>query len=504
MLTTVIVCALLINFSFTITREIIGLTNGAAQAFYSALDMNNSKNNLNYRLKAAFFEPAEKAGGQTAVSDVTAHSLERIPGNSLSEIAVNGFGIIAILLIASFVFIAAGVLFLYRTVSLLFALVLSPLAFVAPVVPKFENRSSQYWNWLIQQSLFAPAVMFCFILVYAIAAPGSVTLPQGALTIAGFDLIKSAAIISFIKFILIAGTLLGSLLVAKAMGAAGVGVANKIAHGTMNYLGAGSAGLARVAGGQKAIDFARRKAGQAGEAIQTSDSIAAKALRFMPGGKRVGAALGAQARGQVADYEKSLANLSSNALKRRMSMGTISALEKAAITNVLAGRGDLKPGTGLKEGMVTGGAIPTLQQISGDAKKIEKLDWQYATNPTERAGAVPNIKPENIEKLKANEYFDGAASSQNVRQAMYSGFHGGHMDSIISHPDPNVNRQFFANLRNDLVRTVNPNTGTPFKNSVSDLVTYLTDARIGIKGNRLAGWAQSQVGENMLKANGFS
>ncbi len=117
----------------------------------------------------------------------------------------------------AYIILAIAVLFLIRIITLLFIVIVSPLGFLASVVPGVKKFGDEWWDKLFAQSFFAPVSLF-FLWV-------SLTLMQNmkdAMTINGvsydFTDPTNARLIFYIFSIIL---LYGSLWAAKKMGAFG-------------------------------------------------------------------------------------------------------------------------------------------------------------------------------------------------------------------------------------------------------------------------------------------
>ncbi|MFH1170338.1 MAG: type IV secretion system protein [Candidatus Vogelbacteria bacterium] len=288
-----IIVALLVNFSMFFTRVIIDVSNVTANQFYTSAAQGTTPSKIvdgqtvagapdvttalmkgNSVFKTVF-EPAKEFSGPENPDGqpVSAGSL------SWTNIIGGTFGGVALILVASFVFLAGAVLFILRSLRLLFLIILSPFAFFFFILPKTEKYTTQWWEALVSDALFAPAFL---IMIYI------VTKISGEIGNLG-----SAADNSVISFMLLIGLLLGALIVAKKLGAMGASKVSSIGK----KLGAFGAG-ALVGGG---LGFAgRHTIGRLGNAIGESDRMAKWASKGgaqgwigrlgMRGGEKIGKA----------------------------------------------------------------------------------------------------------------------------------------------------------------------------------------------------------------------
>ena len=151
-----VIAALLVNFSFPITRVIIDVSN---VPFYSMNNLmfqdnryekSNATSYLNSLLKGSNYQALIKppyANGKAQYPSQAAHLTAIIMGFL--------FGI---------TIIGMGLLFFIRIIALLILLVLSPLAFVASSFPSSEGLFSKWMDNLLRYSFFAPIMMFILYL----------------------------------------------------------------------------------------------------------------------------------------------------------------------------------------------------------------------------------------------------------------------------------------------------------------------------------------------------
>jgi len=243
----IILAALFINFSLFITGVIIDASNVMSIGFYNAT--------------------TQEAGGQ-GISEIFSQSLNiesiysedgiKVPegaeGEEHKNIFIIGlFGSIFIL-ITAFVFFAASILFLIRTVFLMFLMMTSPIAFIGSILPKTQSLAKKWWTQLFSQAFFAPVyLMFIYIVAKGITSPAF----QETLKTAGGDkgftdaftgggAVAGTMVVIF-NFLLIIALLLASLISAKSMGAAGAAGAIKMGKGAQGWA-QGKAGAAVFGG----------------------------------------------------------------------------------------------------------------------------------------------------------------------------------------------------------------------------------------------------------------
>ena len=263
----VIIIAILINFSYFLTGLVIDSSNILALQFHKALqgtpnDSTQAESGGSFRYGQIFmqsirlgdfYDPNSVTNGQQFAASVEGQENP----NGITEATSRFILGFVMLLVAMFVFISAAVLFLIRMIVLIFLLMLSPLAFVASVLPNTKQYFSQWWNALLSQSFFAPIFfMLLWISIKILQSPGftsSIGLNGGTGSGQGSSIISIA-----VGFSIAIGLLIFSILAGKKMGVVGansvVGTGNQLkGWGIKNLkLGAGAAtiGAAGLAGRQ--------------------------------------------------------------------------------------------------------------------------------------------------------------------------------------------------------------------------------------------------------------
>ena len=234
LLVTVIIIALLVNFSLLITKVIIDSSNILALEFYNAMTVDGGqittvlfgdKNNPPRDISAAFingFNPQKLLGSSNFQKIINEGPID----TTVNTILVLLFSSI-ICLIATFILFAASVLFIIRTVILWILMILAPLAFLFMVLPATSGYAKQWWKKLFEQAFFAPAFLFMFYLVVKMINSGfigkSISDAQYADTglLGGATQTFSSVLSVLIPFSILAILLVASLVVAKQMGAVG-------------------------------------------------------------------------------------------------------------------------------------------------------------------------------------------------------------------------------------------------------------------------------------------
>lgn len=266
LLVKVIVIALLVNFSLVITRVVIDASNVFATEFNDLIntipgmiDPNTGLPDRNMGISGIVVASV----GVTGIFDINGYQQfggVRHSGQSLQEVIIGTvFGTIFILVLA-FVFAAAAYMMMMRMVVLIFLMLLSPLAFLAMILPKTGQYATMWWDKLFKQAFFAPIMLFLLYVVLIIMTSGQVSgvistttgtdpaIPFAS-TFSGNNTNSVGVVLNYIVMI---GLTVSALFVSKQMGVAGseaaMAVGTKMAKGARGYAtGVGKRGVARTA-----------------------------------------------------------------------------------------------------------------------------------------------------------------------------------------------------------------------------------------------------------------
>ena len=257
MLTSVIIAAVLINFSLFISKIFIDASNLVASSLYNQITVvatgtsGNAVQNLLSGIGGSV-----KSGTSlnsitseidlsgilmdslklTTIYDVSGAGAE-VPMPSMVGVGavITAFTGLILILISTFVFIALAALLIGRFLMLVILMATSPMGFVGDIIPGFSNISKNWWKSLQDQSLIAPAIMFFMLL--------TIKLSQAVGTMKNPD-----TMILLFNFFLVAYLLLKSVSITKGLSGAMGGFIDKITGAATGIaLGAATGGTAFLA-----------------------------------------------------------------------------------------------------------------------------------------------------------------------------------------------------------------------------------------------------------------
>lgn len=213
-----VIMALLVNFSFPITRFIIDIANTLMYTLIKDLLAGGDGTLPNIAGQSGIL-PAFKASSSSFLSIITA--------------IVFGF-ILAITLLS------VGILLVVRTIALALLIIFSPLAFVGTILPGAGNYSSKWWDSLFRYSFFGPIMIFAIYITTHIISKMPAT--QTAMTqLAGKESLTPELAGSLAFFALPIVLLWMSMGIANSMSIAGAGAvmggAQKFIKGAGKFVG---------------------------------------------------------------------------------------------------------------------------------------------------------------------------------------------------------------------------------------------------------------------------
>ncbi len=286
LLASLIVAALLVNFSLYFSKAIIDASNYLAVAIYTGSGLSNVGGAGGSR-GATCSEGQTLQNGKCLVGissvfmqNVNLQSAEKggdltqQQGDTTTTIFFGALFRALLYAVATYVFLSAALLILIRLVTLIFVMVLSPIGFVASVLPQTKKYAEQWWKALLGQSFFVPAYFLLLAMSFNIMQNiGNVIL--GGNSFAG---VANGASVGYaiLNFMIVVMFMIFSLTIAKDMGARG----GKMVHGWGTKLVNGAKSGAIGAGKSTVGFFGRNSLGWAANALYESKTL--KTLESAP------------------------------------------------------------------------------------------------------------------------------------------------------------------------------------------------------------------------------
>lgn len=235
----IVLVALFINFSLFITKAVVDASNIVALHFYNLITPAEHREDWDGGLSEAFMsglrlqtlydsDSLKVAGfSPTGAGDIDDYLASKV-GNTLNIVNIILLGVFGsiLMMVAAFVFFSAAIMFVIRAVTLIMLMVLSPLAFVAWIIPGASGFANTWWSKLWSQSFFAPLYLaLAYVVVATINSPaftGLTNVAGGTDTFAAALTSDSPAFAGIIfSFIILIALMVGCLIVAQSLGARG-------------------------------------------------------------------------------------------------------------------------------------------------------------------------------------------------------------------------------------------------------------------------------------------
>ena len=239
---TLIIFAVLLNFSIFAAEAVIDTSNVLTSVLYSQANTHPCVTeicDINDGIAGHIMQ-------STGLSSI--YSLQDgVSGVTVTNKVLIVLGLTIFSTVGIVVLLATAFMLAFRAVVLTGLIILSPIGFAGMALPPLKKMASRWWNALIHQAFFAP-ILFLLIFIDLKVTEGFSSVSNNhnlatALAAPGTD---NMGII--MVFLLITMGLLAALMAAKSFGAAGanyaISTAGKIAGGT-SMLGGGGAFIGR-------------------------------------------------------------------------------------------------------------------------------------------------------------------------------------------------------------------------------------------------------------------
>lgn len=246
MVVNVIIIALLVNFSGFFVRVVVDATNIIAYEFYSSAkgDSDNIGSSIVTKLIPE---------GYLVDKNAKLEGKPYFKGTSILNIFLTTIISIIIILVTCFVLITASILFIIRTIILIFIYIISPFAFMSQIIPnKNFDYFTQWKNALTKQSLYAPGFLIPLYLVVLLLngdlLGGRLAQMDGGVV----DTLFSGALMAILNGLLGIGLIISCIFIAQKFGAVGLGLATamgaKFTQGSSQIMGRFGGRAARAIG----------------------------------------------------------------------------------------------------------------------------------------------------------------------------------------------------------------------------------------------------------------
>lgn len=254
-LPTLIIFALLMNFSLFAAEAVIDVSNAFGTAIYkSAATTTCAAQDTGCISSTGIATSIVNISGISGIFKKDTLALS-VTGGDLTWLMVI-LGLTVFCLIAAFVFFAAVVMFAIRLIVLAFVMVTSPIGFAGMAIPPLHEWAHRWWDALLKQSFFAP-IFLLMILISIKFMEGVITVLGGVSGQSLADVFAAQGVSNvsiIVNFVLIIGFMIAAVMMAQSIGAVGASGARRLAGGIVfggysrltNYAVGGLSHAARV------------------------------------------------------------------------------------------------------------------------------------------------------------------------------------------------------------------------------------------------------------------
>lgn len=242
----IVIIALLINFSLFLSKVVIDASNIVSVGFYKSIASQSIEVPIKGKIEGISPGFMNMLGLQTLYGSKV---LDGMTGGT--EIFMTGILSSILMLVLAVIFLIVSVMFAARFIILIFLMILSPLAFIAYIIPGQKKQFDEWLDALKNQSFFAPLY---FALTWVVFKLGTALIKSGVTkTSDGMELSQIAnnpksALGLVVNYVLIIGFSIAALVYSKKMASAGTvgGYFKSISGG----IGTGVVGGVALAGRQ--------------------------------------------------------------------------------------------------------------------------------------------------------------------------------------------------------------------------------------------------------------
>lgn len=258
MIATLIVVALLINFSLFFTKVVIDISNTASLSLYDSIS-SISRDNGNLPLEN---ESLETGIASPFIAKTHLASLMEGKDLGLMQIAIQLTMGALLLAILGGVLLSMSLMLVSRFIILMFVLMISSIAFGSYILPQLKSKIFDRWlSVLIGQSLFAPLFLLCLYISITILnnLPNLGTGEEA--TSAGWSNVFKTNKELILVYILVIGFLIASLKISKSLadqsGSQSSRISGYISKGAVGTAGLAVRGVSSIGGftGRHSIGF---------------------------------------------------------------------------------------------------------------------------------------------------------------------------------------------------------------------------------------------------------
>ncbi len=283
----IIIIALLINFSLFFSKVVIDASNIVAVGFYKSIASESITLPLlpppTNKIEGISPGYMKMLGMQTLYgSDVLNLKDSNDQTIKLDAGQILIFGVLGsvLMFIAAIILLIAGIMFTARFVILIFLMILSPIAFIAFIVPGMKKHFDDWQSSLVNQAFFAPLFFALTWVVFKLGNALITSIGQTGGQLSTISTDPKGALPLLVNYVLIIGFSIAALIFSKQIAMKGsAGTAFKSISGGIGATAVGGVALA-----------GRQSVGRVSNAFLNSDKLrnAASSGKWYSGAARAG------------------------------------------------------------------------------------------------------------------------------------------------------------------------------------------------------------------------
>ncbi len=259
-LPSLLIFAVLLNFSLFATEAVIDASNAIGSSFFA------QAGGVDCTLSASITQCSGQGIAGHLLSAVGISSIFDPDswGDGIGEImnaddgiaaAVLYLGILILIIVMCAIMFAGAIILITRAITLMLLMVTSPLGFAGMAIPGLQKLGKKWWDTLLQNVIFAPIFVLLILVGLKVAEGIRTGLVGNSFSIteklSGSDPVGIGTV--FVMFALVIGLFWGALMFAKQSGIIG---ASAVASGAMKWAGntAGSFTTTPIGMGARALE----------------------------------------------------------------------------------------------------------------------------------------------------------------------------------------------------------------------------------------------------------
>lgn len=225
-LISIIVAAILLNFSLLFTRDIaFHISNKIGyEILQTAILSSQSGDNSFSGAMLGMIGPQRLFSENGGLENFNAQSMSGDTWTQIGMFAMQTVILSFVLLVAVFIFVALIITLIIRFIVFVILMITAPLGIIAFTIPWLKHHGQTWWSELKKQTIFFPAFVFIMYIIFLII--GTIGGPA-VLDLAVNDSVVQSAAAFFLNFALIIGFLIVLLIAPFKLSEGGSSLVNK-------------------------------------------------------------------------------------------------------------------------------------------------------------------------------------------------------------------------------------------------------------------------------------